>query len=63
MLSQQFGCTYFTDDMIVYFGSGLDQFEFGIVAVSHFRVQLPLDEKGYHKPINSNQSVLVVFQV
>lgn len=49
--------------MVVDFGSGLYQLQLGIITKGHPAIQLPLQQKCDHKPVNANQPVSVILQI
>lgn len=56
-----FGLFYSPEQFIVNFGPLVDELEFGLVALYHPAVQLPLNQKGDNEPVNTNQPIHMAF--
>lgn len=61
LVAQEFGSADFTDNLVIHFGPGLNKFKLSVITMSHPLIKLALKQKGYHKPVNANQAVLVIF--
>jgi len=53
----QFGSLDLFHYLVVYFGTLVDQFEFGLVAVSHAPIELSLEEEGNDEPVDTDETI------
>lgn len=61
LVMNYFSLIHPTEKFIINFGPFIDEFEFGLIAVDHFAIEFPLDQKGNYKPVNTNESVHMTF--